>query len=863
MIVLGSKLHKVDNEKISFNPEEIEPLLKSIKNNKAVVYVGAGVSISSGFPDWKRLIEEVLTPMKNNKKYSTRIASEFYEKNDFVMAAELIELQEEGRLTKYIEDRFNNGHEPSQIHFEIGRIPFSFAITTNFDNLLEKALGAGAFTWANISDFFKSIKKNEFRILKTHGDTDFIQSYIIKKKDFTTLSQNRILNSHIATFLALNTFLFVGSSLRDPDLLNVLEIAKSIYNDNFGPHYAILFEEEVDDALKNHLWKAYGIRVIQINENDNKKKTGHVVSFLRYLSGKVSNIGYEDSETIALNSETFNFNKLVRNRLHELLMQLGAYKATLTLIDRRDLPGLKYKFVEYKDSPGKSYCGVLDKKRIDIKYYDLIKALYQLGSKEPTSFYIDNLNTIESYPKIHNVDFDISHINPFNTERSLMLTQIFSDGQCIGVLAVESKFLNAFTEDHLLSLKNMGLIISALFRKLELRNSHLRETNLAENAKRFHDLLDSSYLLNHYKLNYLFYEIDYREGRLKAHFNSEKIFGKGNVVPNDAKNFVYDFGKESFATSILKASTDDYCSNIENGISSGKLSKDGVEIFNIKNPVYGTPIRVGNNISFILVAWSQSGKPIYKIKDKIYRIAHLIANSNDRQSTQFEIAQKFINHVNDKLKEFDENKPWEFKIRNKDFRQKVISVLIQSLTSDLCGLARVRLWAYNTSKKKFICIYSYCVSEAVYKTKNNENNYQNQVSDENDEYSMFTINRFKGNPYSMFQHWSMFDKEDTNTSKLNKDPEGKWVVSPIVYTSWDKKNKEIKEHQLVGYISADNHKKVNNKPKEDTSISDSKIAFQKYAIDCISDLLYPIVYHHILEEYGTKIKIKPESKKKK
>lgn len=856
MTLLGSQLHQIDEQKILFG--EIEPLLKSIKNHKAVIYVGAGVSISAGFPDWKKLIDEILTPLEKEKKYNLRLARKFYEANDFVMAAELIDSQTDDRLSKFIGEKFKVRHDPSPIHYELGRIPFSFAITTNFDKLLENALEASSFTWSNINDFFKHIKQNEFRILKTHGDTEISKSYIIKKKDFTTISQNRVLSSHIATFLALNTFLFVGSSLRDPDLLNVLETAKSIYGKNFGPHYAILFEDEVDEPLKYYLKKSYGIQVIQINEPDNSKKTDQVVSFLRYLSGKASNIGYEDSETIALNSEVFNFNKLIKKRLQELLVQLGSYQAILLLIDRRDLPGLKYKFIEQKDKELKSSSGIIDKQNIDIQYYDLLKALYQLGSKEPISFYIDDLNSKRSYPKIKNVNFDLNKINQFKEERSLMLTQIFSDGQCIGVIAVESKLLNAFTEGHLNSLKNMGLIISAIFRKLELRNSHLREINLSKNASLFHDLLDSSYLLNQFDLNYLFYEIDYREGQLKAHFSSEKLFGSKESTPNNAKNFHYSFEKNSFATRILKASTGEYCDDINTGVTDGKLSKDGVDVFNIKNPIYGTPVRVGNNIAFILVAWSRTGKPIYKIKDKIYRISHLIANSNDRQQAQFENAKKFITDVNNKLKTFDENKPWEFRILNQTFRENVIATLLQCLTSEVCGIARVRLWSYDKRNKKFICIYSFCTNRALYKkTMANANNYRNKISKDDDEYCQFTINRFEDNPYSMLQHWSMFDKEDINTGKLNKDPDGKWMVSPIVYTKWDKKDKhnpKVKEQQLVGYISADNHIKLNNKPKEDTSLSEQKIAFQKYAIDCISDLLSPIIYNHNFNDYERKRK---------
>lgn len=872
------EMHNIDKDKIIFDDNTLSHLISSIKSKKAVVFVGAGASKAANLPDWKGFLNDILTSLEEENnlkpKYSLKMARKLFNEYDFVLSAELIESQIKGKLSDSIDNVFSKENEPSPIHYEITRIPFSFAITTNFDKLLEKAYQytEHAFTWTNISDFFKKIKDNQFRILKSHGDSEIALSQIIKKGDFNTIIQNKKLNSHISNFLVLNTFLFIGNSFRDPDLIELLNTTKDLYGRNFGPHYAILFEDEIDNALIDYFDSTYGIKVIEIKESDPKRKTFPVVSFLRYLSGKVANYNFKIGESIILNSEIFNFNRLIKRRLNEITVQLGANKTTLLIIDSRDFPSLIHFFVGDKDSKNASKYQIIDSTlQNSIQYYSIIKTLYQLGSQEPISFYIPNSNDEKCYPKIPNLSFNKQIINPQGEQKSLLLTQVFSDGQCIGVIMVESNIVDAFTKDYLASLKNITSLVSSPFKELELRNSNIEEINLSQNAKNLQNILDSYHSLKEFKLNYLFYEIDYRQGLLKAHFDSDKIFHKKMINPSeDSLNFFFNFGEESFAYNILKNSKDDFCSNINNGIKSKQLAKKGIETFRIKNSIYGTPIRSGKNTSFVLIVWSdesikkKDNKHLYKIKDRIFRTAHLISNSNFKENHSFENARKFIDTINENLKTFNGVKPWKFRILDPEFRIEVIDTLLSCLTEKPCSLARVRLWSFNEKENKFVCIYSYCSAKSFYPNKgitSNKNNYlsgndENRKSDINDEYCQFTYNRFAHNPYAMYQRGIMFGNTDKNSTWLNKDPDGKWIVGPIVHTEWDKssmdkKNPKILKKTLLGYISADNHININGIPKEDTSISHKHYEFQKYAIDCISELLTPILNSYNFHTYNT------------
>ncbi|RYZ28690.1 MAG: hypothetical protein EOP49_41270, partial [Sphingobacteriales bacterium] len=122
---------------------DIRPLVDAISSQKAVVYVGAGASISAGLPDWKALLVSSLIKAKANLKEfdndnsnfskSFNLAEKLLREGDFLMSAELLQQVLGNELGEHIWETFKKTSQPSQIHKAISRIPFSTAITTNYD----------------------------------------------------------------------------------------------------------------------------------------------------------------------------------------------------------------------------------------------------------------------------------------------------------------------------------------------------------------------------------------------------------------------------------------------------------------------------------------------------------------------------------------------------------------------------------------------------------------------------------------------------------------------------------------------------------------------------------------------------------
>ncbi len=853
-------------------PDNLHDLITSFSQNNAVLFAGAGVSISAQLPSWNTFIDKLLNELEIEYPNSSfKKAKELAKRGDYILAAELIKEEAGRKLSDEIERTFSTRKEPGPIHKELARIPFSFAITTNYDPLLEKAYKAEneSFNWQKIGDFFKYIKKNKFAILKLHGDSLIGDSHIMAKKDYNKFMGNFLINPVLSSFFSYRTFIFLGYSLQDPNIIKLLEEGKSIFKDYFGPHYIFLYKSEIDPPYVRFLKNNYNLIVIESDDIKNPNKTDAMASFIRYIGGKSASISYNRKETTLINSNKFDFNNIIRNRLEELVTVTGSdriYLAFTGLTKRRTTPSIEYIYPMEKGNDnflGKKTLTVTEAEK-HCPYFDLVHLLFYRFGPDPNFLYIPDSSSVENWDSSENLTSIIcketySSIWALkNQKRSILMVQLFLDGTCVGVLWVESDITDAYTNDHLRILQSGAYIIASIFRKLELRLIEIKRINFKDNTRSFIDLMNKNRDISALNLRYLLYKIDYRNGKLVAHYHPDHFKDRSG-------EFSYNFDSESFAGYILSTNKKHFIENIPEKNENKKpgsviFSERGIKEFNIPigGSLFGTPIRVGKYTSFVLVVWSLN-------KDKkenpttltsyeteaIDRTASLIANSPYKEEdldggNPFVEVSDWIDIVNrevDKL--LSGNKT--IKIRKEYDRQIFINSCLELLV--LAGLQRVRLYVYIEEAGKFLCISSLSTPEATldgqvqkdfygsYTTDNLEKGRRQIVADANDEYCQFTIKRFLENPYAMHQHRSMFKELDDNTPFLDKDKEGRWIVCPMVM---EKRGKTT----LVGFISADNHVKssLNNDTLKEKKSSELEDYFQRYALDVISNFLYRTVH---------------------
>ncbi len=833
---------------------DIGNLLDAIANNSAIIYVGAGASYDSSMPLWGTFLQDLLKEYQHtvfsDEQYNyIRRKLDF---QDYVTCAQYMQRHEkDAKILKYISKIYGRKNaKPTAIHQAIARIPFKMAITTNYDSLLEKAYGISTspLTWKNSSALYSHLKSDNFIILKTHGDAH-LEDAILSKRDYRKIIyENAELNACISHLLMFNTFLFVGSSITDPDLISLMDNLKSIHKEGFGPHYAIVIGDESASVHVDFLRDSYNIETIKClkpNIESDNWKTEAVVSTLTNISGRVSSKNLVDTKITMVKSPTFFLKDACLDIIKELVLatgSMGGYIAYTSDLNRHELREV-CKFQQAGDR-------ALDLGNYDEDHTDFTGKLVVINSFIGQFFLLE-----EDFPQYaydgnvgtHSSDQDSAEfplfLNSYKAEfskcKSVLAYQIRADGQRIGVLVLESSHVDAYTAGHLVAAKKSSIAAAATYVEYKHRQSLTNsiEPFLAKMSE-FCKLMNLSRELARLELQYLLYKIDHLDGIIEAFHDI------ANLTP---RRFYYKFNDPSLVTSALKKQK--RLLDNTNDKEPKYLAQNGVKYFNISGPVAAIPIKVNGNISSILVIWSQKDNILIKpALNEISIRAHLITNSVDRDTEQQfkkRISYLFLKELNKALGP----KVWTTKhLFDKDFRNKRIDRIFELLTGDFCKIGRIRLWQLHedNSGEYFCCTQSLSSERAKYPNTDSENHYVGIRTIASDPYVSHLKAVSSTKPFTMYYDMSIMGIIDHNTKVLNKDPEGSWLVCPIVHRG-----------RLLGHISADNHIPTKNRrgysPKEEVP-SRRTSDFQRLALDLVSDIFITLLrFEQFEKKYKSEI----------
>jgi hypothetical protein len=284
-----------------------EPLIQSILEHRAVLFVGAGISrgqiqtdsgsIEQHLPTWS----ELLILLLNRTQVAGYLTlEEFAELKQAVSDRKYLFVAEAVRrkigaleFNETLDDLFRNPNlRPTQRHKLITEIPFSAIVTTNYDKLLESAYTQQrhnippTYTFQDASDIMSALAHRRFFILKAHGDIDRKDSVILSERDYRDIIYRQpgyraVLNALFIT----KTILFVGASLNDVDVKLVLESVSETFSGKGPGHFALLPEQEAGDAEVMYWKDFFGIRLLRYTASE-----GHpeVDAFLERLKESVA-----------------------------------------------------------------------------------------------------------------------------------------------------------------------------------------------------------------------------------------------------------------------------------------------------------------------------------------------------------------------------------------------------------------------------------------------------------------------------------------------------------------------------------------------------------------------------------------------
>lgn len=235
----------------------IQQLRKAIRNNKLVIFVGAGVSKSAGVPLWGELIDEL-------KKELDLPKSEV----DYLKIPQIYKnmRKEKEYLERIREILYDGQKQPNDIHDALLDLNPCHIVTTNYDDLFEQAIvnrNENYFTVSRDEDL--PYNQGERLLVKMHGDFKS-GKIVLTENDYLDYARDYpLIRSYVMSLFASKVVLFVGFSYSDINLKYIIRDVRSCLGDKMQPVY-MLSDGEDNSHVLNYLDTNY-IHLVQIGSD--------------------------------------------------------------------------------------------------------------------------------------------------------------------------------------------------------------------------------------------------------------------------------------------------------------------------------------------------------------------------------------------------------------------------------------------------------------------------------------------------------------------------------------------------------------------------------------------------------------------
>lgn len=282
------------------NVARFDQLVELMSDRDVVPFIGAGLSVSGGFPTW----ENHLRQQGQTAGIDETHIEELLSKGKYETVLEEIE-ERRGRevFTREIFDVFGRTGELTPTTFLISELFTDTLLTTNYDRLIEQAFDTGGNKLQIITgnNAREASKADHVTVVKLHGDVEHPHTCILSKNQYDEaygddeIDMSLPIPKLLEYYYKNSSLLFLGSSLYSDRTVQVFRAIRASLGDvEVPPHFSIEPALDTEEKLvdRNEYLQRLGITAIWFE----KGRYEYVENILRLARNEVRYRGTTEHE---------------------------------------------------------------------------------------------------------------------------------------------------------------------------------------------------------------------------------------------------------------------------------------------------------------------------------------------------------------------------------------------------------------------------------------------------------------------------------------------------------------------------------------------------------------------------------------